>query len=119
MSAVTTEAKEVSEKRSNAIADEEMSELANTIGNKCDSMIFSGKLRDMVRMISNFGKEGLYKPTKKCPKAEIPVINVLHTKYPNIRVTNLHDEDQSEAFSCYLGVMTQCLSSAMKTVSPG
>ena len=65
-------------------------------------MIFSEKLRDVVRMITTCGKGGLYKPTNRCSETGLPVIGLFRAKHPGIRFPDLDDEDQAQAFSDYL-----------------
>ena len=62
------------------------SELAEMIGKIHDSMVLSGMQGDLVRMVTNCGKAGLYKQTVKCSKMGLPVIDILRAKHPNIRV---------------------------------
>ena len=55
-------------------------------------------------MVTNCGKGGLLKPSDVCSKTGLPVIDVLCAKHPDIRVPDLDDRDQAQAFSEYLWV---------------
>ena len=67
-------------------------------------MMLSGKITNAVRMVTNHEKGELLKPSDVCSKTALHVIDVLRAKHPDIRVPDLDDIDQAQAFSEYLWV---------------
>ena len=67
-------------------------------------MMLSGKIRNAVRIFTNRLKGGLLKQSDVCSKMMLPVIDVLLAKHRDIRVPDLDDTDQAQAFSEYLWV---------------
>ena len=65
-------------------------------------MIPSQKLRDVARIVTNCGKGWLLKLTDECFKTRLLVIDVLCAKHPDIRVPDIDEGDQAQAFSDYL-----------------
>ena len=58
-------------KHPTAVGEEEWDERVDSVGNKCNSIILPGKLRDAVWMATNHGKDGLYKPHDKYSNIEL------------------------------------------------
>ena len=85
-----------------AVVEEGLHDFSDSVGKRYDSMILSGKLQTAVRTVTSRGKNGLFKPHDIDEKSGLRVVGVLRSKHPKIRVPDLDDPDQKQAFSGYL-----------------
>ena len=66
-------------------------------------MILSGKPREAVRTITDRGKSGLWRPHDTDDKTGRPVVEVIQSKHPDIRIPDLDDDpDARLAFEPYV-----------------
>jgi hypothetical protein len=61
-------------------------EVSESVAKLFNSMVLDGKLRSGVRFATGRGIGGPLQPTDICSKAGVPVIEVLRSKHPKIRI---------------------------------
>ena len=75
--------------------------ISESVAKKYNSMMLDGKVRGAVRFATGCGLGGPKQPMDKCSKTGVPVIEILRSKHPKIRIpaTVAEGEAMSDVYS--------------------
>jgi hypothetical protein len=75
--------------------------VSDSIAATFNSMVVNGKIKEAVRFARSKGKGGPLRPDDKCTKTGLPVIEVMQSKHPDIRVPTRNPDRSIDGFERY------------------
>jgi hypothetical protein len=78
-------------------------EVSSRVAGAFNSMVLDGKIRGAVRFATGRGMKGPLRPDDTCSKTGEPVLDVLRSKHPKIRVPGLNNNGSVPGFVNYGG----------------